>query len=376
MNIDFEKVRKKGKVSNRKKIDWSGILDIELSSKELDDSKKEEFYDELGMLLEAGLDIRSSFHILTQEKKSKKIQEFYETIRDRLLMGFSLSEAMQSTSKISSMEYYSIKIGEETGRISEVLNELAMYYSQKIKWRKQIIGALSYPIMVVVTALLVIFFMMNFIVPLFDDVFKRFNAELPAITKFVLAFSNWMQANYGYIILFIVSAIAFYLISKKKLWYKKFSSNLTLKTPLVKDLVLKAHIARFCHSLAKMVKHQVPILTAIDLCAKMTTFYPLQIALQKISVDVEKGTLLSESMEQFSIFDLKMISLTKVGEEINQLGGIYEKLSEQYAEDFQYKISSINNVLEPTLILIIGGLIALILVSMYLPMFQLNNNFV
>jgi type IV pilus assembly protein PilC len=374
MDIDLSRVKKK-KVGKKKEFDLSKILELELGSKELEDSKKQEFYDELGMLLQAGLDIRTSFSILTKEKKAKKIQEFYETVNDRLMGGMSLSEAMNSTGKISSMEYYSIKIGEETGRISEVLNDVAKYYSQKIKWRKQIIGALSYPIMVIVTAMLVILFMVNFIVPLFQDVFKRFSAELLGITKFVLAFSEWMQNNYLYIFLAFAAIFAFYSFNKKKEWYRKYSSHFILKIPLVKDLVLSARISRYCHSMSKMISHQVLILTAIELCSKMTTFYPLQKALEEISKDVEKGALLSASMAKFSFFDLKMISLTKVGEEINQLAGIYEKLSEQYADEFQYKINSINNVLEPTLILVIGGLIALILISMYLPMFQLNNNF-
>jgi type IV pilus assembly protein PilC len=95
-----------------------------------------------------------------------------------------------------------------------------------------------------------------------------------------------------------------------------------------------------------MISHQVPILTAIELCSKMTTFYPLQKALEEISKDVEKGALLSASMAKFSFFDLKMISLTKVGEEINQLAGIYEKLSEQYADESPCKTNSIDNVMK------------------------------
>lgn len=375
MEIKLRNVQKKAKSSKKREINWSQIFDIELGSKELSDAQKGEFYDELGMLLEAGLDIQSSFNIILREKRKAKVQEFYTSIHDRLMKGMALSEAMNESKRISSMEYYSIKIGEETGRFADVLNDLSNFYSQKIKWRKQIISALSYPVMVMVTAILVIFFMVNFIVPLFEDVFKRFNADLPAITNAVLSFSNWMQSYYGYVLFIIFFVVGFHMVNKKKIWYKSRSSNLILKIPFVKELVLKARMSRFCHAFAKMVNHQIPILTAIDLCAKMTNFYPLQMALYTICSDVERGSLLSESMEKHPIFDLKLISLTKVGEEINQLGGIYEKLSEQYSDDFQYKISSINNILEPALILIIGGLIALILISMYLPMFQLNNNF-
>lgn len=375
MTININKVQPKTKKAKKQSINWSKYFEFELGSRELSDAKKGEFYDELGMLLEAGLDIQSSFQILLKEKQSTKLHEFYNSIHERLLRGMPLSESMFESNKISTMEYYSIQIGEETGRLADVLNELSYFYNQKIKWRKQIISALSYPVMVLVTAVLVIFFMVNFIVPLFEDVFSRFNADLPAITNAVLSFSEWMQASYIYLIILLLLFIALYLFSRNKIWFRKYSSLIILKIPFVKELVLKARMSRYCHAFAQMVSHQVPILTAIDLCGKMTNFYPLQTALQNIRNEVEKGSLLSESMEQYTIFDLKMISLTKVGEEINQLGGIYEKLSEQYADDFQYRISSINNVLEPALILVIGGIIALILISMYLPMFQLNNSF-
>ena len=377
MSTSLDQIKKKKKVqkSSNSGRSISDILSIELTKKKLSDANKEEFYSELAMLLDAGLDIKTSFSILTIEKTSKKINEFYKQVNEKLITGFSLSEALDSTKLISPLEYYSLKVGEETGKIAEVLTEISEYFNQKIKWRKQIVGALSYPIMVIATALVVILFMVSFIVPLFEDVFKRFDAELPGVTKLVLSFSNWIKASYPILLLVIVSIVVLYLINRKKEWYRKFSSNALLKMPVLKEIILKVRMARYCNAMSKMISYYVPILTAIDLSAKMTNFYPLEKALEKIHSDISKGVLLSESMRQFKIFDNKMISLTKVGEEVNQIGKIYNKLAKQYADDFQYRIASINNVLEPALILIIGGLIALILISMYLPMFQLNNSF-
>lgn len=382
MNIniaDLQKPKPKAKSSVKKKTSSSTFdflnKDISFSGSGLKEKQKEEFYSELGMLLSSGIDMRSALKIICEEQSKKKEKAIFDKLFEDLLAGENLSESMKSSGHFSSYESYSIGIGEETGRLNEILNDMASYFANRIKQRRQLISTFTYPIIVVVTALLVVIFMMNFIVPMFVDIFKRFSGELPALTQWVMDASKAFNQNFIYFVFIILSFVIGLIAVKNKHWYRKYASALLLKLPVVGILLKKVYLSRFCHTMALLLSAKIPLLRAINLMGKMISFYPFEQALIQFEDGIMHGKTLHQSMGEFTLFDSKIKSLTKVGEEINQLDHIYESLSKQYNDELQHQIGLLNSLLEPILIIFVGLFVALILVAMYLPMFQMSNSF-
>jgi len=371
LSIDLRNIEK---VSPKKKSDLTTILskDIKWGKGEFSSKRKEDLYSELGILIGSGLDIKSSFMVLIEENH-KKTKLFYQDVYNQLIKGISLSDALQSTGKISMYEYHTIRIGEETGNLVVVLKQLTTHFSESIKQKRQLVNTFSYPTLVVSTAIVVVLFMMNFIVPMFEELFKRFHGELPALTRAVIASSTFISKYmWGMVLLFLILGITLFSIRKKD-YFRKMTSSLVLRIPGVSIVVRKMYLAKFCQTFSLLNSSRIPIVTSIQLIQKIIGFYPFEVALIQIEKDLVNGKLLHESFRPYDIFDGKLITLTKVGEEVNKLSDIYENLSHQYSEEVQHKVAILNTLLEPILIIFIGLFVAVILISMYLPMFQMSN---
>ena len=367
----------KAKAKKGKDMDLMAWLnrDISFGSGQLADRKKEAFYLEFSTLLLSGIDIRTAFDLVLIDQTKEKERQLFDGIRDQVLKGASLSASVQQSGKFSNYEFQSIRIGEETGKLGEVLRELALYYKSKIAQRRKIISALTYPIIVLSTSLGAVFFMLKFVVPMFADVFTRFGGELPWITAFILRVSNFIDRTFLWGILFIISVIVFLYSSRKKLWYRKYSAYLILRIPVAGDIVRKIHLARFANTMRLLMGTNTPLLYAIQLVEQMTDFYPIQQSMQHTEQAVVRGKALHESLADFDFYPAKIIQLIRVGEEVNRLEFFFEKIANQLTEEVEYKTSTISTVLEPLIIIFLGLVVGLILIAMYLPMFQMSNSF-
>jgi type IV pilus assembly protein PilC len=239
--------------------------------------------------------------------------------------------------------------------------------------RRIVVSALSYPIVVLCTAFLAILFMLQFVVPMFADIFKQNKVALPWITKAIMSASDFFSAYWWLFILLILFFVVFKKTFQKKIWYRKFTSKLLLKTPLIGDFIRKVKIAQFTQAITLLTGAKVPLLNGIQLTKKMVAFYPLENTLEKVEQDILQGKSLHQSMAEFKIFDKKMVSLIKVADETNQNETIFKRLTEQYNEEIEYKSKMISAIIEPFIILILGAIVAVILIAMYLPMFKLST---
>ena len=349
--------------------------DISLFGSQLNDKKKERFYSELHILLLAGIDIKTSLELVEEDQINHKDKKLFSDIKNYLIKGGNLSEAIKYSGKFSAYEYYSLQIGEESGRIVQVLGELHNFFSKKIKQNRQIISALSYPIIVLITALGAIFFMMHFVVPMFADVFSRFGGDLPYLTKLIMKISKSFS-NYSLHILFFILLIIFLLYkSRDKVWFRKISSDAILKIPFVGELVKKIYLARFCHSMNLLISAKTPMIQSIELVKKMVGFYPIEYSLSIIEAEILKGTSIYESLSKFDIYNKRMLSLIRVAEEVNQLDIMFGKLAQQYSDDVEHQTGLIGSMIEPVMIIFLGLMVAVVLIAMYLPMFQLSTSF-
>ena len=337
------------------------------------DKQKEEFYREFSTLIKSGVDFNQALSILTSQQKSKFHKALFTDINKSIVKGKTLYETMKDSKYFTPYEYYSIKIGEETRRLPDIFDQLQLFFARKKKMKRQVVSVLAYPIFVLFFTFGVLYFMLRFIVPMFASVFQQFGKELPKITQFVVKLSN----HFNTIMLVIFLVIIFFYIMNKVLKsndrYKSIIANFILKIPFFGNLIKKIYVARFCQSLSLLLSAKTPLITALELTEKMITFYPLKKAIIFTKRDVLKGETFANSLEKHSFFNSKIISLTAIGENINELDKMYHNLAEQYNEDIDHSTKMIGTILEPLMIVLIGAIVGFILVAMYSPIFDLSK---
>ena len=363
--------------SERKTISIGEILnrDISFGGGGISDKKKESFYLELSTLLSSGIDLKTALELILVDHAKAKDKALFEGITSKVLSGSALSESIRSTGKFSDYEFYSIRIGEETGRLGEVLTDLAKYFKSKIQQRRKIVSAVTYPLIVLATSLGAVFFMIKFVVPMFADVFTRFGGKLPWITAFIIKVSNFFDNYFLLFFLLTVVVAAAFILLKNKPFMRKATSSILLRTPIVGEIVSKIYLARFANTMRLLISTNTPLLRSIALVKQMINFYPIETSLEKVEKDILRGEALHKSLAQFSFYPSKLIQLIKVGEEVNRLDYFFEKISSQYTEEVEYKTNTISSLLEPFIIIFLGLVVGLILIAMYLPMFQMSNSF-
>lgn len=335
--------------------------------------KKQVFYQELAVLLQAGINFKESLTLIVESLKKQADKELIQNVLNDLINGKPFSEALWSSKSFSEYEYYSIKIGEETGTTAQVCQELGRFFESKNEQKRIIIAALTYPSIVMTTAILVVVFMLSYVVPMFQDIFKQNNVELPALTKMIVKLSELTKTYgfYGLLILFLLLILS--RVFKDNDQFKKTSHYAVLKIPILGSFINKVYLAQFTQAVALLTTAKVPLLNSIQLVKKMIRFVPLQEALEKVELSILKGNSLSISLKENPLFDNRIISLVKVAEETNQTEYVFKQLSEQYNQEVVQQSKTMTTILEPFIILFVGVLVAVLLVSMYLPMFQLSS---
>ncbi len=334
---------------------------------------KEDFYTELSVLLKAGITLKDALELIQNAIKKKLIQGKVASIYNAIISGSSLSEAIKTHKEFTDYEYYSLKIGEETGTLIQVTEQLGAFYARKNEQRRNLISALTYPIIILSTALLVVIFMLQYVVPMFQDIFEQQKVELPAITKFIIYISEFMK-SYGWLFIILIIALIFSrTLFNKKLWFKKFKDRFVLKIPFIGDFMKTVYLSQFTQAVSLLTASKVPVVNSIQLVKQMINFYPLQTALEAVEQNILKGHALSESLKQHKLFDDKMIALVKVAEETNQNEFIFERLNIIYNTQVQQRSKLLSTIMEPIIILMVGVLVGVILIAMYLPMFKLSS---
>lgn len=349
--------------------------DIQLGGGSLPARIKESFYMELWSLLGAGIDIRSALELMGNEQKKKKTKKIFEQLLSDITTGSTLSQALKRNGLFSKYEYYSVQVGEETGQLLRVLKELAAFFKKSIQQKRQILGALTYPLVIMVVAFGAVGFMVSYVVPMFSDIFKRFGGDLPPVTKIVIAFSAFVKSSGVYIFLILLAIVLLVLWQRKKNWFRRYASQISIRIPVIGTILKKIYLSRFANTMAMLSGAKIPMLQAIQLTRQMIGFYPIEQSLYAIEEDVLSGKSLHMALKAFSVYPPKMISMIKVGEEVNQLELFFGRLAEQYNNEVEYQTSLLSKLVEPLIIIILGLVVGIILIAMYLPLFKLGQSF-
>lgn len=374
MAFKLENIQKtKDKASTSTAIDTLLKKEITLFGSSFSNKKKESFYVELGVLLKAGLTLKDALELIAEEQKKATDKKLIKSLLNELVIGKNLSDAVKNKKEFSEYETYSLQIGERTGTLERVSDELGLFYKRKNEQRRTIISALSYPIIVLLTAFGAIVFMLQFVVPMFEGIFRQNNMELPWLTKVIINISNVFGDYFWIGAIVLISIIVFLQFSRKKEWYRKAKTSFWLRIPFVGEFIRKVKIAQFTQAINLLTSAKIPLLNAIQLTRQMIDYYPLQKALIRVENDILQGKTFYESVRGIAIFDKKMSSLIKVAEETNQNETIFKRLTDQYNEEIEYKSKMISATIEPFVVLILGLIVAVVLVAMYLPMFKMSS---
>lgn len=375
MAFKLENIQNKSASQKKKRATIEDVLkkEIVFFGQSFNNKKKQAFYMELAVLLKAGITFKEGLTLIVESLKKKADKELIQTILNDVINGKPFSEALWASKSFSEYEFYSIKIGEETGTTAKVCQELGLFYERKNEQKRIIIAALTYPSIVLTTAVLVVVFMLNYVVPMFQDIFRQNNVELPMLTKMIVKLSTATKSYGVYGLLFIFILIILSRVFKDNPQLRKVTHHFVLKIPVLGTFMTKVYLAQFTQAVALLTTAKVPLLNSIQMVKKMIRFVPLQEALDKVEHSILKGNSLSASLKENPLFDNRIISLVKVAEETNQTEYVFKQLSEQYNQEVMQKSKTMTTVLEPLIILFVGVLVAILLVAMYLPMFQLSS---
>lgn len=332
---------------------------------------------ELSMYIRSGISIVAALKIIqTHYSQNKKMKLFLATLSTHLDEGKDFYTALETQSIVLLPQFYkeSIKVSQNGGILDEVLLELSRFLKEQERIHKEIKGAFAYPSFMIVVSLLMISFMLAFVVPQITGIFESMNQELPTPTKFVIALGDFFNNHFTTILFALVALSAiFMLLRAKNERFAYFIDAVILKLPLFGEIAQKSELARFAYIGSLLVRSGVPFVQTINLSANILNNLVLKKLFMQASKMVVEGKELSSALNASSIkIDYAFIQSIAVGEETSQLQNVLTNVSELYFEENRDKISTLLTLLEPSLMLFVGGTIGFIVAAMLLPIFSMS----
>ena len=332
---------------------------------------------ELAMYIRSGISIVSALKIVqTHYEENKKMKLFLSTVSTHLDEGKDFYTALESQTVVELPEFFkqSIRVSESGGILDEVLLELSRFLKEQERIAKEIKSAFAYPTFMIMISLLMISFMLAFVVPQITGIFESMDQELPKATQVVIAMGDFFYNNFITILVSIVVSVSgFMLFMKKSYGFAYFVHKIILKLPLFGKITQKSELARFSYIASLLVRSGVPFVQTINLSANILNNYVLKEIFTKAATNVVEGKLLSKALNDASYkIDYAFVQSIALGEETSQLENVLTNISDLYFEENRDKISTLLTLLEPALMLFVGGSIGFIVAAMLLPIFSMS----
>ena len=267
-----------------------------------------------------------------------------------------------------------IDAGEQSGALETMLDRVAIYKEKSEALKMKIKKAMKYPMVVVGAAVIVTAILLLKVVPVFEELFAGFGAELPAFTQFVIGLSKGLQANFLFILVgIIVFVIGFTQLKKRSTAFANSLDRMILKMPIVGDLAFKSTIARYARTLSTTFSAGVPLIEALDACAGATGNVVYRNAVFQVKEDVATGQQLQFAMRSTGVFPAMALQMTAIGEESGALDAMLEKVALYYEDEVDNAVDGLTSMMEPLIMAVLGVVIGGLIIAMYMPIFQLGN---
>lgn len=331
------------------------------------------FNQELLALVRAGLPIVQSFDIMLERQKNARFRAVLNDIRDKLKSGVALSDAFASYGDNFPPIYStSLRAGERSGDLEGVLRRFLKYQRMIVTLRKRVVGALVYPAVLVGLSSAMIFIMLTYVIPKFADFFTGFGAELPWFTLLMINFATGLRKHIVVVLVSIV-AVAFFghrwITTAGRLIWDRFK----LKIPLVGGVLHRFAIMQFTQSLGTLLAGGTPMVPAIEIASQSVTNQLVSTKIFGIVQNVREGEPLWRSLDSTGVISDLAIEMIKVGESTGALTEMLANVSEFYDEEIEARLSRLVSALEPLILVVMGGVIAVLLYAFYLPLFRLSS---
>jgi len=332
---------------------------------------------ELSMYIRSGITIVSALKIVqTHYDKNKKMKLFLTTVSTHLDEGKNFYTALETQTVVTLPEFFkqSIKVSESGGILDEVLLELSRFLKEQDRINKEIKGAFAYPSFMIIISLVMIAFMLTFVVPQITGIFESMGQELPTPTKVVIGMGDFFNDNFKTILAVIFVVVSTFMILMKKSYAFAYRvHSIILKLPLFGEISQKSELARFSYIASLLTRSGVPFVQNVNLSANILNNLVIKELFLNAAKKVVEGNLLSKSLNEAGTkIDHAFVQSIALGEETSQIENVLTNISELYFEENRDKISTLLTLLEPALMLFVGGSIGFIVAAMLLPIFSMS----
>lgn len=365
----------------RKKLQRRGIRPLRISKvktarkRRITQEDITVFTRQLATMMKAGLPLMQAFEIVARGHSNPSMTEMLMQVRSDVEQGSALGKSFSKYPKYFDRFYCNlVSAGESGGVLESLLDKLAVYKEKTQAIKKKVKTALTYPIAIIVVAIALIFIMMMFVLPAFKEVYANMGAELPDLTQLVMNLSD-LFVDYGWImiILLIASAFGLYKLHEKSPTFQKRIDALILRLPVFGAIVRKATIARWARTTSTLFAAGVPLVEVLDSVAGASGNILYEEATQDIRAKVTQGLSLTSSMQSTDMFPNMVIQMAAIGEESGSLDDMLNKAAEFYEDEVDNSVTRLSHLMEPIIMVVLGSLIGILLIAMYLPLFNLGN---
>lgn len=327
------------------------------------------FTRQLSILINAGVPILECMEILHKQEQNMSLKKVVKNISMQIEEGKSLFESMSGQQGFDKLYCALVKAGESAGILDSILVKLAEFLEKAEKLKKQVKSALTYPVIVVIVGIIVIFGLMTFVVPQFVEILKESNQEIPWVTQVVMDISSFFQNYFLLLIAMIVASAMFFVNFIKTKEGKQAWDRFTMRAPLFGMLVIKGNLGSFTRTLATMLAAGVPIIDSLEIC--IDTLDNTQIAkdLAKVRKAVIEGKSITEPLSRISYFPPLITQMIKVGESTGNMDQMLLKVADVFEEEVEELVGNLTKLIEPLILVVLGGMIGFVLIAMYLPIF-------
>jgi type IV pilus assembly protein PilC len=330
---------------------------------------------QLSTMVSSGVTILRALTVLEGQTKSKLLQTTLAGVRRDVEAGLLLSQALERHPKVFNTLYVAmVRAGEAGGVMEGSLMRVADQLEKDASLKRQVRGAMIYPTLVISFAVIVLLALVAFLIPVFQSVFKQFGGNLPTLTQFMVSLSSLVRHQWYLLILFFFGSIGGFIYWKRSKRGRKQWDAFKLRVPMkIGDVVQKVCIARWSRTLSSLTSAGVPIMQALEITGRTAGNAVIDEAMVNVIASVKAGGTISEPLRMSKAFPPMVAHMVGVGEETGALDTMLSKLAEFYEDEVAAAIKALTSILEPAMIILVGGIVGVIVVSMYLPLFNVYN---
>ncbi|MAG29825.1 MAG: pilus assembly protein PilC [Deltaproteobacteria bacterium] len=333
------------------------------------------FTRQFAVMVDAGLPLVQCLQILGDQQENATFKNVLRAVKADVESGSTFADALAKHPKVFDELFVNlVAAGEVGGILDTILNRLAVQLEKAEKLRKQLKGAMVYPATVSVIAIACIVLLLVKVIPVFEQMFADFGGTLPGPTQMVIDLSSWLQAYIVYMMVGIAAAVVFYIQARSRSAAFHYRTDaIMLSLPIFGNIIKKVAVARFTRTLGTMISSGVPILDGLDIVAKTAGNRIIEEELQKTRQAISEGRTIAEPLQGSKIFPGMMVQMVAVGEETGSMEAMLNKIADFYDDEVDSAVAGLTAMLEPLMMVFMGGSIGTILIAMYLPIFTIAD---